>query len=180
MYFQFRRKQSTDHTKESHLLIPGGPSRCWSGFLKVLDSEGPTWVSSALFLPVCDWRNRWAELQFHLILDVGFYSCIGRWAVGPCSRAALLPQPDTGSPMELLGTAHIEARTYTLSIWGSHFLMFTLYMCSTTKDKRGLWLFVSLIFKVSYRVHAPCCIPRNLWVLSTSKEQVKRRVHIYT
>lgn len=70
IWFQLRRKHQIITSKRSRLLIPGGPSKCLCGFLKVLGSEGPTWVSSALCLPACEWRNRWAEAT--LSLNRGF------------------------------------------------------------------------------------------------------------
>lgn len=104
--FSVQRETPNNHIKKPHLLIPGGPSKCLSGFLKVLGSEGPTWVSSALSLPVCDWRNRWAEPLCHWIMDLSFYSCISRWPVDPYSRSVFWVQPHTRTLLELLGAAH--------------------------------------------------------------------------
>lgn len=103
---QFRRKQSNNHVKKSHLLIPGGPSKCLSGFLKVLGSEGPTWVSRALSLPVCDWRNKWAELFRHWVMDGSFYSCISGWPVGPEMSSDCSPHRDTPGHREQLHLTH--------------------------------------------------------------------------
>lgn len=103
--FSVQRETPNNHIKKPHLLIPGGPSKCLSGFLKVLGSEGPTWVSSALSLPVCDWRNRWAEPLCHWIMDLSFYSCISRWPMGPYSRCVLSAAPHKNTT-ELLGAAH--------------------------------------------------------------------------
>lgn len=104
--FSVQRETPNNHIKKPHLLIPGGPSKCLSGFLKVLGSEGPTWVSSALSLPVCDWRNRWAEPLCHWIMDLSFYSCISRWPVDPYSTRVFWVQPHTRTLLELLGAAH--------------------------------------------------------------------------
>lgn len=103
--FSVQRETPNNHIKKPHLLIPGGPSKCLSGFLKVLGSEGPTWVSSALSLPMCDWRNGWAEPLCHWIMDLSFYSCISGWPVGPPSRGVFWLQPHTATLLELLGAA---------------------------------------------------------------------------
>lgn len=175
--FQFRRTQSNNHIKKSHLLIPGGPSKCLSGFLKVLGSEGPTWVSSALSLPVCDWKNGWAELLCHWIMDSSFYSWISRWPVGPYSRGVFWLQPHTRTPLELLGAAQRATTSYTLSV--SRFSILTLYPRTSVqvrKKEACAFLFVSLIFKDSYLL-APCCIPRNL-LSAEHFEKNRWRMHI--
>lgn len=91
----------------------------------------------------------------------------------------LLPQPDTGSLVELLGTACIATRSYTLSIWGSHFLMFTLYMYSMTKggkknpNKKSLvhcyllaWFsktFITYIPTVFQEISECWALPKSRW-----------------
>lgn len=134
-----QRETPNNHIKKPHLLIPGGPSKCLSGFLKVLGSEGPTWVSSALSLPVCDWRNEWAEPLCHWIMDLSSYSCIRGVTCGSVlQRCVLTAAPHnntTGAPGSCIES------NYTLII--SHFLIFTSSMyLSTSKEKRGLCISV--------------------------------------